>query len=142
MTVIQYSVLILIGLASGFAVASGIFAFITMLGIIPRLAARTKTANHVVWYETMIIAGGALGNIWIVFEIPMPLTSIFLAVYGVPHQELCRALHRQAKSLAEMLRVIPILVNRLQIKEAFYLIPLAIAIGKITGTLFQYFYQG
>lgn len=70
MTVIQYSVLILIGLASGFAVASGIFAFITMLGIIPRLAARTKTANHVVWYETMIIAGGALGNIWIVFEIP------------------------------------------------------------------------
>ena len=83
MTVIQYSVLILIGLASGFAVASGIFAFITMLGIIPRLAARTKTANHVVWYETMIIAGGALGNIWIVFEIPMPLTSIFLAVYGL-----------------------------------------------------------
>ena len=71
MTVIQYSVLILIGLASGFAVASGIFAFITMLGIIPRLAARTKTANHVVWYETMIIAGGAFGNIWIVFELPM-----------------------------------------------------------------------
>ena len=83
MTVIQYSVLILIGLASGFAVASGVFAFITMLGIIPRLAARTNTANHVVWYETMIIAGGALGNIWIVFEIPMPLTSIFLAVYGL-----------------------------------------------------------
>ena len=45
-------------------------------------------------------------------------------------------------ALAEMLRVIPILVNRLQIKKAFYLIPLAIAIGKITGTLFQYFYQG
>ena len=81
MTVIQYSVLILIGLASGVAVATGIFAFITMLGIIPRLAARTKTANHVVWYETMIIAGGALGNIRIVFEIPMPLTTIFLAVY-------------------------------------------------------------
>ena len=118
MTVIQYSVLILIGLASGFAVASGIFAFITMLGIIPRLAARTKTANHVVWYETMIIAGGALGNIWIVY-----VGCLVMA-------------------LAEMLRVIPILVNRLQIKEAFYLIPLAIAIGKITGTLFQYFYQG
>ena len=128
MTVFQYSVLILIGLASGVAVATGIFAFITMLGIIPRLAARTKTANHVVWYETMIIAGGALGHIWIVFEIPMPLTSIFLA--GL------------VMALAEMLRVIPILVNRLQIKEAFYLIPLAIAIGKITGTLFQYFYQG
>lgn len=139
MTVIQYSVLILIGLASGFAVASGIFAFITMLGIIPRLAARTKTASHVVWYETMIIAGGALGNIWIVFEIPMPLTSIFLAVYGLFAGVYVGCL---VMALAEMLRVIPILVNRLQIKEAFYLIPLAIAIGKITGTLFQYFYQG
>ena len=151
MTVIQYSVLILIGLASGFAVASGIFAFITMLGIIPRLAARTNTANHVVWYETMIIAGGALGNIWIVFEIPMPLTSIlmlswkvltgsiFLAVYGLFAGVYVGCL---VMALAEMLRVIPILVNRLQIKEAFYLIPLAIAIGKITGTLFQYFYQG
>ena len=133
MTVIQYSVLILIGLASGFAVASGIFAFITMLGIIPRLAARTNTANHVVWYETMIIAGGALGNIWIVFEIPMPLTSIFLAVYGLFAGVYVGCL---VMALAEML------VNRLQIKEAFYLIPLAIAIGKITGTLFQYFYQG
>ena len=132
MTVIQYSVLILIGLASGFAVASGIFAFITMLGIIPRLAARTKTANHVVWYETMIIAGGALGNIWIVFEIPMPLTSIFLAVYGLFAGVYVGCL---VMALAEMLRVIPILVNRLQIKEAFYLIPLAIAIGKITGFL-------
>ena len=117
MTVIQYSVLILIGLASGFA----------------------NTANHVVWYETMIIAGGALGNIWIVFEIPMPLTSIFLAVYGLFAGVYVGCL---VMALAEMLRVIPILVNRLQIKEAFYLIPLAIAIGKITGTLFQYFYQG
>ena len=122
MTVIQYSVLILIGLASGVAVATGIFAFITMLGIIPRLA-----------------AGGALGNIWIVFEIPMPLTSIFLAVYGLFAGVYVGCL---VMALAEMLRVIPILVNRLQIKEAFYLIPLAIAIGKITGTLFQYFYQG
>ena len=139
MTVIQYSVLILIGLASGFAVASGIFAFITMLGIIPRLAARRKTANHVVWYETMIIAGGALGITWIMFEIPMPLTSIFLAVYGLFAGVYVGCL---VMALAEMLRVIPILVNRLQIKEAFYLIPLAIAIGKITGTLFQYFYQG
>lgn len=98
-----------------------------------------KRQNHVVWYETMIIAGGALGNIWIVFEIPMPLTSIFLAVYGLFAGVYVGCL---VMALAEMLRVIPILVNRLQIKEAFYLIPLAIAIGKITGTLFQYFYQG
>ena len=63
----------------------------------------------------------------------------FLAVYGLFAGVYVGCL---VMALAEMLRVIPILVNRLQIKEAFYLIPLAIAIGKITGTLFQYFYQG
>ena len=137
MTVIQYSVLILIGLASGFAVASGIFAFITMLGIIPRLAARTQTANHIVWYETMIVAGGTFGNVWFVFGFSLPLSSVFLAIYGLFAGVYVGCL---VMALAEMLRVIPILVNRVQIKEAFYLIPAAIALGKIVGTLFQYFY--
>ncbi|MCI5730549.1 MAG: stage V sporulation protein AB, partial [Eubacterium sp.] len=62
MIAIKYLVMVLVGLGSGFAVASGIFAFITMLGIIPRLAARTKTARHIVWYENMIVLGGTLGN--------------------------------------------------------------------------------
>lgn len=139
MIAIKYFVLVLIGLGSGFAVASGIFAFITMLGIIPRLAARTKTARHIVWYENMIVLGGALGNIWIVFLNPFPATTLLLVLYGLFAGIYVGCL---VMALAEMLRVIPILVNRAQIKEGFYLIPAAIAIGKLTGTLFQYFFYG
>lgn len=139
MIAIKYFVLVLIGLGSGFAVASGIFAFITMLGIIPRLAARTKTARHIVWYENMIVLGGALGNIWIVFLNPFPATILLLVLYGLFAGIYVGCL---VMALAEMLRVIPILVNRAQIKEGFYLIPAAIAIGKLTGTLFQYFFYG
>ena len=139
MIAIKYFVLVLIGLGSGFAVASGIFAFITMLGIIPRLAARTKTARHIVWYENMIVLGGALGNIWIVFLNLFPATSLLLVLYGLFAGIYVGCL---VMALAEMLRVIPILVNRAQIKEGFYLIPAAIAIGKLTGTLFQYFFYG
>lgn len=137
MIAIKYLVMVLVGLGSGFAVASGIFAFITMLGIIPRLAARTKTARHIVWYENMIVLGGTLGNIWIVFLNPFPATTLLLILYGLFAGMYVGCL---VMALAEMLRVIPILVNRVQIKEGFYLIPVAIAIGKLTGTLFQYFF--
>lgn len=139
MIAIKYILLVLIGLGSGFAVSSGIFAFITMLGIIPRLAARTKTERHIVWYENMILYGGALGNIWIVFVFPVPGTTLLLIMYGLFAGIFVGCL---VMALAEMLRVIPILVNRVQIKEGFYLIPAAIAVGKLTGTLFQYFFYG
>lgn len=137
MIVIKMILLAFTGLAFGFAVSSGVFAFITMLGIVPRLAARTNTANHIVWYERMIIWGGTLGNIWIVFMLPFPATSLLLMIYGLGAGIYVGCL---VMALAEMLRVIPILVNRIQIQEAFYLIPVSIALGKIVGTLFQYFY--
>lgn len=137
MIAIKWLLLAFLGLASGLAVASGIFAFITMLGIVPRLAARTNTAKHIVWYERIIIWGGTLGNIWILFRFPLPLTQILLVVFGV-----CAGIYVGClvMALAEMLRVIPILVNRIQICEGFYFVPVAIALGKLTGTLFQYFF--
>lgn len=137
MIAIKWVFLALVGLSSGFAVAGGVFAFVTMLGIIPRLAARTKTAKHIIWYERMVIWGGTLGNIWIVFLIPFPGTPVFMAVYG-----LCAGIYVGClvMALAEMLRLLPIFVNRLQIKEGFPIIVAAIALGKAVGTLFQYFY--
>ncbi len=138
MIVIKNLILIIIGLSGGFSVASGIFAFITMLGIVPRLAARTHTANHIIRYENMIVWGGAIGNIWILFLLPFPLTTVFLICFGLFAGIYVGCL---AMALAEALRVIPIMVNRIQIREGFYLIPLSIALGKMTGTLFQYFFQ-
>lgn len=139
MIAIKYVLLVIIGLGCGFAVASGVFAFITMLGIIPRLAARTKTARYIVWYENMIFLGGTLGNIWIVFLLPFPAKTLLLILYGLFAGIYVGCL---VMALAEMLRVIPILVNRVQIKEGFYLVPAAIAVGKLTGILFQYFFYG
>lgn len=137
MIAIKWLFLAFVGIASGFAVSSGIFAFITMIGIVPRLAARTNTAKHMIWYERMIIWGGTLGNVWIIFMVPFPATVLFLMIYGV-----CAGIYVGClvMSLAEMFRVIPILVNRIQIKEGFYLIPVSIAAGKVVGTLFQYFF--
>ena len=41
-----------VGLASGFAVAAGLFSFIIGLGVVSDFADRTHTGKHVMLYET------------------------------------------------------------------------------------------
>lgn len=138
MIVIKWGLLILIGLGSGFAVAAGVFAFITMLGIVPRMAARTKTERHIICYERMIILGGTFGNIWLLFQIPVPGTALLLAIYGLGAGIYVGCL---AMALAEMLRLLPIFVNRFQLKEGFPILVLALSLGKLTGVIFQFFWK-
>lgn len=135
MIAIKWGVLAFLGLCSGFAVSAGVFAFITMLGIIPRLASRTHTEKHIICYENMIILGGSLGNIWFLSGIGFSGTWILAALYG-----LCSGIYVGclAMALAEMLRLLPIFVNRLQIKEGFPLLVTSLALGKLVGTLFQF----
>ena len=127
----------LLGLCSGFTVAAGVFAFITMIGIIPRLAARTGTARHIYKYECAVIWGGTLGNIWALFQFRVPLSVIFVCLYGLFSGIFVGCL---AMALAEMLRAFPIMVNRVQLKEGFPLVVTAVALGKMTGTLFEFFW--
>lgn len=134
---IKQAALCFIGLCSGATVAAGVFAFITMLGIIPRLAARTNTAKHILCYENAIIAGGSLGNIWILFGLPMHLSVVMTIAFGLFSGMFVGCLYM---ALAETLRVLPIMVNRIQLKEGFPFIVASIAIGKTVGTLFQYFF--
>ena len=137
MIAIKWVVLAFIGLSCGFAVAGGVFAFITMLGIVPRMAARTHTGKHVICYERLIILGGTLGNIWLLFYIPVPGTPLLMALYGLGAGIYVGCL---IMALAEMLRLLPILVNRIQIKEGFPLLVTALAVGKFLGVIFQYFW--
>ncbi len=126
-----------LGLSGGLAVAAGIFAFITMLGIVPRLAARTGTVSHIYFYENAIILGGALGNIWYLFQFPLPLSHIFLGALGLFSGIFVGCL---AMALAETLRLLPIMINRTQIQQGFPLVVLGIALGKMAGTLLQFFF--
>lgn len=138
MIAIKWAFLGFFGLSCGFAVAAGVFAFITMLGIVPRMAARTKTERHIICYERMIVLGGTLGNIWLVFMVPIPGTPLLMAVYGLTAGIYVGCL---AMALAELLRLLPIFVNRIQLKEGFPLVVVALATGKLVGTLFQYFWS-
>ena len=49
-----------VGLASGFAVAAGLFSFIIGLGVVSDFADRTHTGKHVMLYENCIWQVGSL----------------------------------------------------------------------------------
>ena len=139
MMLINEIILGFIGLSGGFVVSAGIFAFITMLGIIPRLAHRTGTANHIYGYEWMIILGGSLGNILNLFVKAMPVVVPGLIIFGMCSGIFVGCL---AMALAENLRVIPIFVRRMHLKKGLAVILLAMALGKCAGSIFQFFFQG
>ena len=112
-----------LGFCSGVTVSAGVFGFITMLGIYA--------------YEQAIILGGTLGNLWILFQWHLPLSLFFIILFGLFSGIFVGCL---AMALAEVLRVIPIMVNRLQIQEGLPVLIGFIAAGKCLGTLFQYFF--
>ena len=59
------------GLIAGGIIAAGVFAFLVIIGIFPRIMGKTKT-KRIMLYETIIIAGGVLGNISDIYEIYIP----------------------------------------------------------------------
>lgn len=138
MTLIENVFLGFLGLSFGLTVSAGIFAFITMLDVIPRLTHRTGTAVHLYGYENTIILGGTLGNIMFLFVRNFPVSYVGLAVFGLFSGIFIGCL---AMALAESLRVIPIFVKRLKLKEGLPVVLVAIALGKLAGTIYQYFFK-
>lgn len=134
MILIKDITLVLIGFSAGITVAAGVFAFITMIGIIPRLAAKTNTAKNILLYEDIVLIGGTIGNIMIIYKCDIPLKIIGIGLFGLFSGIFTGCL---AMSLAEVLNVIPIFMNRLKINKGLSYFIIALAIGKGVGAFYQ-----
>ena len=135
---IKIILLIIIGFAGGLIVASGVFAFLVMIGVITRLAARTRTSRYIPVYETAVILGGTSGNLVSLFQWKLPVGFFGLAVYGLFSGVFIGCL---AMALAEVLKVMPIMAKRIHLKFGMSYIVTAIALGKCFGTILQYWYD-
>ena len=51
MNVLKYIFLILFGIGGGVTISAGVFALITTIGIVPRMAEKTETQEHLRIYE-------------------------------------------------------------------------------------------
>lgn len=125
-----------IGLAAGGAVAAGTFAFIIVIGVVPRMIAKCSLAKHTVLFENMIVLGGIVGNLISVFTgIPIPVGHWILVLFG-----FCAGIFVGciAVALAEILNTFPILFRRFQIKEGLPWVMLFMALGKSAGSLYYF----
>ncbi len=136
---IRHIFLGLFGLAAGIAIAAGTFAFIIMIGIVPRIAARSKTAKHTLCYENAILLGGLFGDILSVFlDLQIPGGRPLLILYG-----FCAGIFVGcvAVALAEILKALPIFFRRVHVKEGLPWLILFMAIGKMLGSYFYFFFD-
>ncbi|MDR0957947.1 MAG: stage V sporulation protein AB [Clostridiales bacterium] len=139
MILLKNILLAFLGFSSGIVISGAVFAFIAIIGVVPRLAQKTQTQNSVKIYEEMIIAGGIIGSLpefWnIKFEFPKIIAGVFGLGAGIFYG--CVAV-----CLAEILDVIPITARRANVKNGFFLFITALALGKLAGALMYFFVSG
>lgn len=134
---IKNMLLAFIGLSGGFAIAGGAFSFLVMIGVLPRLASKTKTVWAYWQYETAVIAGGVLGNIISLYSLTLQVGYVGLILFGLFSGIYIGCF---AMALAEVLNVLPIFARRIKLKEGMAYIVLFIAIGKAIGSWYQLCY--
>ena len=120
-------------------IAAGIFAFLAIIGIFPRIIGKSGTKKHILLYETLIILGGAFGNALDLFEFPVWVGGIWpLAVFGMSVGIFVGCL---AMSLAETLKTLPVMNRRIHLAVGIQYVILAVGVGKLAGAL-VYFSRG
>lgn len=132
-------VLAFIGLCSGSIVAAGVFAFLVVIGVYPRVIGKTDTKMHISLYETMIILGGILGNITDLYGLTANFGGkLALGVIGISVGIFVGCL---AMSLAETLKAFPIFIRRVHLSVGIQYMTMALGLGKMVGSLI-YFARG
>ncbi|MGP4071992.1 stage V sporulation protein AB [Piscibacillus sp. B03] len=132
---ISYVVEVFIGLAGGLAVGSGFVAFITVLGIIPRLVQLSKSKKFLQFYEWAVVLGALFGIFLSFTQATFQLPILVEMFWGLLHGVFIGML---AAALTEVLNVFPIMAKRMRLGEKIQLLVLAIVFGKIIGSLFQW----
>ncbi len=127
-----------LGLCAGGVVASAAVAFLIGLGIIPRYAGITHTADRILLYEDTMMLGALAGNVFYVFHLRIPLGPWGLGAYGLFAGIF---LGGWILALAEMADIFPVVARRIKLQHGIPAVVAAIALGKITGALW-FFYKG
>lgn len=125
-----------IGLCAGGVIAAGIFAFLAIIGVFPRLIGKTKTNKHIFLYETLIIIGGTVGNMIDLYEFPILWGgSLLLGIFGASVGIFVGCL---VMSLAETLKALPVLNRRIHLSVGLQYLILSIGLGKLVGSLIYF----
>lgn len=143
----------ILGIFSGLMISGGVFTALLALGLVPRFAGKTHTANKILSYESAVVCGCAVGGI--LSALPV---SEFLERYlyslgafrggvwsGVANLLMAGSgffagcfVGCVALAIAEMLDSIPIFARRIGFRQGLGVAVLAVAVGKCVGSLLYF----
>ncbi len=127
-----------VGAAAGAVTAAGVFALITVIGIIPRMAGKTGTAKWISVYEWAVVLGGIFGNLVDLFHIPKGGGTVLLLLFGLGSGTFVSCL---IMSLAEVMDVFPVMCRRIRLQTGIAFLVLSLALGKMAGALLFFWNQ-
>lgn len=128
----------ILGLSSGLAVAGGMFALFIALGVVSRFAGKTHTAEYIWYYEDAAAIGGILGNLFWIYQIPVPVGMVGVVSYGLFAGIFTGA---WAMALTEIVDTVPIFSRRIRLKTGMPWIILSMALGRALGALVYAYYR-
>ncbi|MCL2379015.1 MAG: stage V sporulation protein AB [Defluviitaleaceae bacterium] len=139
MDIVRHTASVTIGFASGLVIAGAVYAFLTIVGVVPRLAQKTRTTAQIKGYESALVLGGIFGTLTGIFRFYLPIGTVGTIAVSFANGIFFGCL---AMSLAEVLNVIPIFSRRARIQRGMFFIVLAIAVGKLAGSLLYFLVPG
>ncbi|WP_202076829.1 stage V sporulation protein AB [Caldalkalibacillus salinus] len=137
MNFITLLLLLLIGLSGGLIVGAGLVAFLTVLGIVPRLTQITKTKHYIYSYQYAIIFGSVFWTWMGLHEVHLHLPWKLTVVHGLFSGIFIGLL---AAALTEVLNVLPILAKRIFVQDKILWLLMAMVLGKVIGSLFHWIF--
>jgi len=150
---LRWMFLAVVGASFGMLAAAGVFTVLVAVGLVPRFAGETHTANKVLLYEEMVIFGTIVGSFFSVFpeycgiraylgsQFPDRMAlwdglgSVAQIIFGLFSGMFVGCL---ALAVAEMLDSIPIFTRRISFRHGIGLAILSVAVGKVCGSLFYF----
>ena len=150
----------IIGVSSGLIVSAGVFTVLISVGLIPRFAGKMHVARTIFILEEMVVFGTLFGGFFSIFGdwgmigefvkkhrifgesategVWNLIGTLFLLMFGVFAGIFVGCL---ALAIAEMLNTIPIFARRIGFRHGLGIAILAVALGKLTGSLIYFTQQ-
>ena len=145
----RYILLIISGLSAGFLTAAAYVAFIAMLGIFPKIAAKTNTAKQCMLYENCLMLGILLAT-FLQFCVSFHSSSIpqiallpsFIGKFLLIFFGLFGGIYIGflIGGLSEVLNVIPTYARKANIQKRVGLLIIFLALGKGVFSLLYFLY--
>lgn len=125
-----------IGLSGGLIIAGGVIALMVGLGVLTRFIGVSHCAKHVWIVEDAVCLGSLFGTIMTVYGISLPvgipgliITGFFFGVF----------VGGWILALAEIVNIFPIFTRRIGLVKGLSVVIIAIALGKVTGSLLHFY---